>query len=74
MVMHYFLVAFIDFIVVQYRSASNKIECDDIKMYGETFRFMHSEERCCADMLAMDDIQKRNELLFHTFLACMASA
>lgn len=44
--MHYFIVAFIDFIVVQHKSDGNKIEYDDAKMYGEIFHFMHSEGSC----------------------------
>lgn len=72
--MHYFIVPFIDFIVSQYKSVSSEIEYDDAKMYGETFHFMHSEESCWTDMLAMEDMQKENKLLFHPFLACVASA
>lgn len=44
--MHYFIVAFIDFIVAQHKSDGNKIEYDDAKMYGEIFHFMHSEGSC----------------------------
>jgi len=46
MVMHDFIVAFIDFIVVQYKCARGKIEYDDTKMYEEIFHFMHKEESC----------------------------
>lgn len=72
MVMHDFIVAFIDFIVVQYKSASNKIEYDDTKMYEEIFHFMHNEESCWTNMLEMCDLQRNNDLLFLTYLACVA--
>lgn len=72
MVMHDFIVAFIDFIAVQYKSANNKIEYDDTKIYEEIFHFMHNEESCWNYMLGMHDLQKNNELLFLTYLPYMA--
>lgn len=72
MVMHDFIVAFIDFIVVQYKSASNKIECDDTKMHEEIIHFIHNEESCWTNMLEMCDLQKYNDLLFLTYLAHVA--
>lgn len=72
MVMHDFIVAFIDFIVVQYKSASNKIEYDDTKMHKEIIHFMHNEQSCWTNMLEMCYLQKNNDLLFLTYLAHVA--
>lgn len=59
--MHYFIVSFIDFIVAQHKSDGNKTEYDDTKMCREIFHFMHGEESCWTDMLAMEDIQKKKK-------------
>lgn len=76
MVMQDFIVAFIDFIVafivVQYKSASNKIEYDNTKMHKERFHFMNNEESCWTNMLKIRDLQGNNNLLFLAYLACVA--